>query len=198
MRNIISEKKKDAKKSRNRLIIGIILIAVMALGYGSFSSVMDNPSSTTKINYNGISFLFGTNRLWNFELGNSIFTTSYSPLEVQNISFNLVKSLSEYSGKKLYLVGGSTGRSEILRNLDPRYNQNSGLIAIQDGCISGYENLCSEDAPVKDCDKDEVIIIQESENITIKSEGKCVFISSPYDEEDRAVDAFMYKILGVN
>jgi hypothetical protein len=193
MRKLISEGKKDAKSSRNKLIIGIILIAVMALGSAGYSFMSNNDdNSSSKINYNGISFIFGNNRLWNFQVGSNVFTTSYSPLEVQNISLTLVKSLSEYSGKKLYLVGGSTGRQEISRNV---YNF---VTAIQDGCISGYEGLCSENAPMKDCDKDEVIIIQEAENITISSEGKCVIISSPYDEEDRAVDAFLYKLFGVN
>ena len=100
-------------------------------------------------------------------------------------------TLNDYYKKPLFFVGYGRARDEISRNLI------SFVSRIQEGCIEGYKEMCDEEAPIKDCEEDNIIIIEEKEKIEINQEGGCVFILSPEDEQERAADALLFRIFGL-
>jgi len=201
MRKILSKEEKVKKETRNKVIIGLVLVAIMifgTVGYAFFSNPTDN--NKAKITYKGIEFILNENNLWQFKVQNLGFETQYNPKETENISVPVSASVYTYSGKPLFFLGQGAAKQEIARNL---WNVLSR--APQDGCIKSYEKLCGDNTPIKNCSEDNIIIIQEQnyteiseEDIEIKQEDNCIFIAAPYAEQGRAADAFLFKILGIN
>ncbi len=191
MKKIMTKEEKEKKSARNKMIIGIVLVLVMILGtFGyAFFFRSGEEERTKKTNYNGIEFVLIGDGLWFFEIQGIEFLTSFNPEDTENISVPIFKTANDYIGKPVFFIGQGQARQEIERNF---WNFK---LRMQDGCIEGQEG-CEEDAPIKTC-KDNVIIIKNSEEIRIEEEDNCVFISAPYDEQTRAGDAFLFKILGV-
>ena len=191
MREILTQERKEKKSTRNKIIIGIILVVIMAfstLAYAFFS----NPQTENRVKYNGITFSLGENRLWNFKTKIGSFATQYNPLETKNITVPVTLTINNYAGRPLYILSnGEAAQTEILGNLNGVY------LKWQAGCIQGYEAECDENAPVKNCSLDNVIILREANSTSITQEGSCVFISSPVEESGLAGDAFIFKILGI-
>lgn len=192
MKKIITKEEKEKRETRNKVIIGLILVAIMILstaGYAFFSSPEEKKE---KIEYNGIKFTLNENGLWQFKIQDFEFLTQYNPKETENISVPILMTLNYYSGKPLYLLGESPAKQEISRNLWDFLSR-----IPQEGCIVKYKELCEENAPIKNCSEDNIIIIKEGNYTEIRQEDNCIFIFSPYQEQTRATDAFIFKILGV-
>lgn len=193
MRQLIPKEQKEKKATRNKAIIGIILVLIMTLstvGYALFSG--DNNSLKAKITYNGIKFTMDENGLWQFNINGNSFLTYYNPKEIENVSVSSSKPFSSYQGNKLYILGTGPATNEISRNIG------AYSLKIGPGCIEGYEEKCNADSPIKDCSQDNVIILEESNISRIIQNQNCIFIQSPYESQTMAADAFIFKTLGVN
>ena len=119
------------------------------------------------------------------------FYTQYSPNETKNISPTIFVSPATYSGKALYFIGDLPSRREIEMNFVGNLVGRS-----QNGCIEGYEG-CDDNAPIKNCSLDNIIITEEGEEIKITQDENCITISAPYSEQTLAADAFIFKVLGI-
>jgi len=191
MRKILN--KKDNSK-RNQLILGIGLIIIMifsTLGYAL--SGRGNEDKGEKIEYKGIEFIQDNSEYWKFKAQGYEFLTKYNPEEVQNIEFNGNLFLSNYQDKPLYFVGVfNEPNAEIARNLE-RF-----VLRMQEACVN--EEDCTGDYPIKDCFKDNIIIITESENNeseVIYQQNGCVYISASLINQTRYADKFIYTLLGI-
>lgn len=194
MRRIVTADVKKKKDTRNKIILGVFMVGLMVFsvaGYAFFSGD-DEEGIQEETKYNGVKFLLGGNGLWYFNLQNIDFLAQYSPQETENITLPYLNLVNSYSGKPLFFLGQGDARQEIERNLWSIISR-----VPQDGCIEDYEDLCEEEAPIKNCSKDNVIIIQEKNETSIIQEDNCVFISAPYEEQARVADAFIFKILGI-
>ena len=196
MKRIMTKEIKQKKETRNKVIIGLILVSLMVLSTAGYSFLSGSKSETAekKIEYNGIEFVLDESGLWNFEIQSFQFLTQYNPEETENISVPVFLSINDYANKPLFFAGEDTiARQEIARNLQ------KFVLRMQRACIVDYEELstCEEDLPIKNCSQDKIIFIKDSEFIEIKQEENCVFISAPYAEQTRAADAFIFKILGI-
>lgn len=191
MRKIITKEEKKKKATRNKVIIGLVLVAIMVLSTAGYSFFSGSREETNKIKYNGIEFILNENNLWQFKIQNFEFLTSFNPEETQNISVPIFSTINDYYGKPLFFLGQGEARQEIERNLGNFFSRS------QDTCIKEYENMCEEDTPIKNCSEDNIIILKETENIEINQEENCIFIFSPYEEQIRVADAFLFKILGI-
>jgi len=192
MRQIQTKDKKDKKDTRNKIIIGVVLTVLLVFSTVGFAFFSGSDEGTDKKEYNGIEFILGQNGLWYFQLNDATFRTQYFPKETDNISIQVFVTINNYVGKPLYFVGGGQGVQEIGGNLLDFLSRRP-----QSGCIEDFEDLCSDDAPLKDCAEDNIIIFQETNDTSITQEDNCVFISSPYGEQGKAADAFLFKILGI-
>jgi len=195
MRRIETKKTLDKKKKRNQMLIGLALIVLMGLSVLGYSFMDQAEEDSESVEYNGLTFTAGSG-YWFFNKQNSDFMTIYNPYETENISFNTNLTLSDYSGKQLYFAGyAGEAYIEIARN----FIQFLLKSPQKEVCLSGYNITCSDDAPIKNCSEDNVIIIKEPENNqeNIYQEGTCVFINADYINQTKHADAFIFSVLEI-
>lgn len=191
MRKILTQGEKEKKDTRNKVIIGLILVGIMVLSTAGYSFFSGSREEVKKINYNGVEFILNENNLWQFKIQDFEFLTQNNPKDTENISVLIFKTANDFYGKPLFFLGKGTAKQEIAQNLK------NFALRMQDACIKDYEEVCEEDAPIKNCSQDNIIIIKEANYTEISEEENCVFILSPYEEQVRVADAFVFKILGV-
>ena len=183
MKKIISKEDLEKKKSRSKMIGGVILIALLlfsSLGYAFYSS-SGSQSSYDDNQDNGIEQGSFVNGRWYYLVsGNDHLFQTYLEL-ARKSEVNLDKSVNDFSGA-LYVDADETSFAEIKGNLG-YYIGN-----IRRACYGG----CDEDYPEKTC-SDNLIVVSESENERVYEEENCIFIEGSMN----SVDAFLYKILGL-
>lgn len=191
MKRIVGRKEKERKDARNKVIVGLVLVGIMIMGTAGFAFFSKTEDSRKKIVDGGVEFVLGDTGLWQFEVQGMGFLTQYTIKDTKNISMFIFKTATDYSAQPLFFIGKGEARQEITRNL-------RGFIPrIQDGCIEDYEEKCEENAPMKDCSQDNIIIIRETNETKISQEDNCILIEAPYEEQVRVADAFIFKILGL-
>ncbi len=188
MRSLVNKKNKSRQ---NQLILGGVLILLMifsTLGYALNSQ--SNKNNTKKIKYSGIEFLKDNADYWNFEIQGNSFSTKYNPAEIENIEFNGILKLSDYIGKPFYFISETKEPiAEVARNFE------NFVLRMQKACLN--DETCNEDLPIKNCFKDNILIITESKNEAIYQQGNCVFINSSFANQTRYADKFIFSILGI-
>lgn len=185
MKKIMSEEEKEKRERKKQVLVGTILILIMVLSVIEYSFL--NPGSTKKVKYNNVEFSF-VNGLWYFKINNDVFSVSYLPQEVLNISIDISKNLDQYYNKPLYFYyqNEKEAESEIARNMEKYVKRINYACFLGDNCDWSEKN-CSEN----------MIIIKEINNSMIKEEENCVYIFYKEGENLKAADAFLYKILGI-
>jgi len=158
MRKILSYEEREAlqkKNKRNQILVGLALILLMlfstvgfAFNFGVTGDVIE------EVEFNGVEFVRDLNTgYWVFTVGGNEYFTVYSPEEVADIEFINYKTIQNFAGKPLYFIGDpGNGFAEIYRVL--------GSVAQRVGgaCL---DESCEEDYPIKDCSKDNIIIMEE-------------------------------------
>lgn len=184
MQRIITPEEKERKDKRNKIIIGILLVVIMALstaGYAFFNT--EKADTSGKVSYNGHDFYI-TGNFWTTEISGHKFYFTYLPNETASIK--TTKTLNNYQGKPLYLTENNLAGEEIARNLG-QFAERVNL-----ACVSG-EN-CTGDLPEKNCSSN-LIVIKERNFANVAENDNCVYIFS--NDSVRQTDAFLYKILGI-
>lgn len=191
MRSIIN-RKDDSK--RNQLILGIFLIIIMlfsTLGYALLGRT--DKTEKNKIEYNGIEFIQDNSGYWYSTIQGYEFITQYNPKEIEDIQFFGFSDINNYANKPLYFVGDlGEPSSEIIRNLANRF-----VLRIQEACL---DEGCESDLPIKNCSKDNVIVINEVLENDVENmyqEGGCVFITAGFANQTRYADKFLFDLLGI-
>lgn len=200
IRKILSAEELEAKDKRNKKIIVIILGIIMIFSSLSYAFLTfekgDNGTSTIskKISYRGVNFLQTQSGNWDFNISGYGFETKYTPEETLNISAILTKTMQSYSNLPLYFgidnleELNTAGNSEIINNIG------NFVLKYQESCLT---NNCTENLPIKNCSADNVIIFKQSETSSIYEDEKCVYIQYANNDEIRAADAFVFKIIGI-
>ncbi len=199
MKKIMTKEEKDAKDTKNKRILALIIGVVMlfstaSYAFFSFNGNTNSNQALEKMSIAGIDFMKDDYGYWNFNISTMSFQTRYNPQETTNISMKINKTLSDFYNKMLYFGidkledAAPDGNAEIVKNMG-KYLTNS-----QFSCIN--EN-CSEDYPIKSCAENNVIIFKKSEvsSVSFDSNG-CILIQYYTDDEMRGADAFLYGILG--
>jgi len=193
MKKIITKSQKQRKDRINQIIIGIILIGLMFFSVLGYALGGKEEESLEKVEYNKVEFLQDNSGYWNFEVNNKNFLTKYNPEETKDISFISYFNLNSYSGKVLYFD------SEFQEpNLEIARNLNEFILRVQNACKS--EEDCKENYPIKNCSRDNIIIIKEineGEKENIYQEDNCVFITASLGNQTKYADAFLFKVLGI-
>lgn len=193
MRNIENKDKIAAKRKRNQIIVGVILILSMVssvIGFAFLNNTALGGSTQQKISYNGYDFIRQANGLWNVLITGQNFTTFYNPTEIQYINLSYNSQITDYYGKPLYFVSiNQDAENEIIQNLG-RYAQR-----YQDACLQG-EN-CSTGFVAKNC-TDNMIIFRFSDNTNTYKTGNCIFVEGSYDYQLKTADKIIFKTIGVN
>lgn len=178
MRAINSKEVAERKARRNKLVVGIFFIVLLVFstaGFALYDSDGSSNSETENGQYNG--------QYWVYSLGGQLFYFTAHKSEITNIEVNIQKTLAGYLGSNLYIDSeNSLVASEINNNL-ARYSSR-----VQMACYGP----CEYNLPEKDCSEN-MIIFRESAERKVYQTDNCVFI----DGDIYAVDAFLYKILGI-
>ena len=174
MKKIENREYIEKKESRNKIIIGLILVGLMILstaGYAFFQTGRTGKDNQEKIIYNGLEFV-KNNGFWDVVISGQGFSFQNLPNETSDIKVNLFANLNNFANKPLYISRQSLGSQEILMNLGAYVKR------VQLACIS---EPCEGNLPVKNC-SDNFIIFQEGEN-KVSSEENCIYILSSPDNE---------------
>ncbi len=184
MRKIESPEKAERKRRRDRAIIGVVLIALLVLSTAGFAlnGIGSGNSDDNGLGINEeLPYYDGQN--WVYALGGQKYFFANRLEEVEDVQLNIQKTLTDYSGKKLYIDSeNELANGEIANNL--------GRFAsgVQRACYGG----CEEDFPEKTC-SDNLIVFKDATENKVYEEENCVFVQGDL----KAVDAFLYRILGV-
>jgi len=178
----------EKNKTRNKLIVGFILILIMILSTIGFSFLSkEQNNSNIIINEKGVDFYKQSN-IWIADINNQQYQFQYLPSQVSDIEINGTVNLNNYINQVAYIVNVNEGASEVLVNLQ-RY-----LLRYQEACKEEL-NCSSEDLPIKDCSENLFIFEEGKEETKVIIENKCVYIKG---DQLRASDAFLYKVLNIN
>jgi hypothetical protein len=189
MKKILTRKEREGKESRNKIIIGVILVILMILSVTGYAFLSSPDEGTEEIEYNGVEFVLSDTGRWQFVIQNFGFSTLHTPKETENISAPIFTTINNYGGKPLFFVGESAAKQEIALNLQ------NFVLRMQDACLEGQEGC--EEWPIKNCSEDNIIILKEADYIEIREEDNCVFLESSLAEQTKVADAFLFKILGI-
>lgn len=186
MRKIETKEEKERKERRKNLILSAILAGILVLstlGYAFFSR-NENENPQIKIKINGRDFFY-SNGMWATQRDNKVLFFNYLPNETKDVFVDDLRFLS-YGGKKVYFVNSQQPAYLIVNNIKE-------IEIFQEACLD--EN-CSLDKnlPIKNC-TDYLIVFKEGEETKVLKDENCIFLEGNFN---KAADAFMYKILGIN
>jgi len=188
MRKIITVQDREKKETRNKVIIGIVLVVLLVFSTAGYAFYRTGSDEIKKILYKDIEFVLQNDGLWHAEVQGNELKTVFNPEETENISGFLSISLLNYQNKPLYFSYDSDrqGVGEVVMNIGSHVGR------VQHVCL----DECEEDLPVKNCTEN-IIIIREGEETLIKQEDSCIYISGKGDII-RASDAFIFKLFKIN
>jgi hypothetical protein len=201
IRKIMTAEEKEKRDTKMKRLIGIILGLIMllsSLGY-AFMSFEREDSTASSVKYNGINFAKTSQGTWTFNLGDKSYETIYTPVDVANIAVTIGKNLGNYYNLPLYF--GINSASDISSNGDYEIAKNLDGIIVKSQFACLNENCTwTNDYPLKNCNSDNIIIFKQSlTNISkVTENNKCVIIEYNLGEDQKAADAFIFKLLGIN
>lgn len=180
MRKIVSEQEREKKRKRNNLFMSIFLLAILVLSTAGYALLSNNDSPATTNSGTGIQLV--GNR-WIVPINGIDFAFTNSPADVKDIPVEITSSISSLQSSSLYISSSNTAViSEVVSNLG-KY-----VPRIQNACYGP----CEQDLPEKDCTQN-LIVWKDSPENKVYQDQNCIFIEGDL----RAVDAFLYKILGL-
>lgn len=169
---------RNKKRTRILTILMLILLLGSTAGYSFFSGTKDSSSTSEGIQQVGNQWVLNSN--------GAQFAFSSSPDSAKEINItSLIYDLNSYSGRPLYISSNSPSATYEISTTLGRFASR-----VQEAC---YGN-CSLNLPEKDCTSDLLVVYNESDSQNeVYQENNCVFINGNIT----AVDAFLYKIMGL-
>jgi len=188
MQKLETKEDREKKESRNKLIVGLILVGIMVLSTAGYAFFSTEKGSTSKVSYGGLTFVLQQDGLWHATIQNYDFSFSFNPKDTENISSRLTLNLMSYNSKPLYFSYDSDkqGVNEIARNIG-RFTQRQQYVCLY---------ACDENLPIKNC-SDSIISIKTANETLINQEDNCVYIQATQDNITKVSDAFLFKLLGI-
>ncbi len=207
MKKIISKSEKQKKDTRNKTIVGIILVMIMILsvmGYGFMNtdSQVNNEEENEKIKFGDIEFEKNNYDLWQTEISGYGFYFNYLPNETINVNTENISEINNYIDKPLYVYTENSGAgNQIIGNLGQFILRSQS--ACPDSDLLNEDGLsleCKENAPLKNCTNNFIVIKEIKGDIRenkIKQIKNCVVISGTEENLLKLSDEFLYKIIGI-
>ena len=184
MQKIRTQEEIEYREKRNKRIFTFIMLSVLMLGtigYG-FSLYSENqPEKQTNSNQ---SKAINVGNQWAIQYGGQDLYLKSSPESVQDVPVEINTNLNKYYQQPLYIVSDSEDISYEIYSTLGRYASRYQLAC--------YEK-CDKNLPEKSCDEN-LIVWNTSQINKVYQNDSCVFIEG----DIKAVDAFLYKIFGIN
>lgn len=189
IRKIESEEELERKGKRNALILSLFMISILVFSTAGYFSLTDNLSASSAENNKNVENIGDS---WILRFGDQTFRITNSPENGENVSILMFANLDKFYGKTVYVSSENDAEFyEIYSSLGVYTGR------MQRACYGE----CEKNLPEKDCNETMIVVsnLDETE-ITKSGQGKvyeadnCVFIEGGMT----AVDAFLYRIFGVN
>lgn len=186
MRKLGSEKDVERRKKRNTLILSIFMLFILVggtAGYAFITSPGSDKGLQTPDSQDGSEIADFVGNRWVVNADGLDLPFTNSPESVVDINVEISATTTSYIGRPLYLVSENTAVNSEIATVMTNYASR-----IQAACYGP----CETDLPEKDCSEN-LIIWRDSPENRVYQEDNCVFIEGDL----RAVDSFLYNVLGV-
>ena len=183
MKRIKSQEDLNREKGRNKLIVGFILIFLMVFSTAGFA-LFGRSSSSNDVSNSDQSEVdaYYDGYRWIYNVGGQQFYFANNLDSVKEIPVDISLTLQNYASSVFIVAESDEVLNEISSNLG-RYTAR-----LQEACYGS----CEEDLPEKDCTEN-LIVWSSSDESRVYQEENCIFIEGDL----KTVDAFLYKILGI-
>lgn len=121
---------------------------------------------------------------WLFSFQGQQFLALTSPASAADVALETSATLEQYAGEILYLDAESEAVVNELATTLGRYASR-----VQQVCYGA----CERDLPEVNCTQGNLIVWKQADDALIREEERCIFIEG----DMRAVDAFIYKVFGI-
>ena len=170
------------KELRRKRIGGIIIIALLLLSTAGFAlngvGITSDEETKEGLIFDGQSWIY-------YLAGQPTYRFAYGLDELNLTKFDSDKSLADFGNKNLYIDSeNNLGTQEIALNLG-RHTGNIG-----EACYGS----CERDLQELTCEGQEILIVVKSNYTGVSEKDNCIFI----EEDLKVIDAFLYRILGIN
>jgi hypothetical protein len=194
IRKIETEEDIERRSSRNKLIIGIFLCAVMVLSTLGFAFMTNERTSSNNQylkteQYNGQEFSYDGS-YWHATIQGQQFRFQYFPNETDTPKLPPVSTVT-FSGQPLYFISENPDATSEISSALTRYLPRLP----QEACLVGEP--CEGNLPEKSCSTDNIIIIKEANESSVSMQENCIMINGAYADLVKMTDGFLYKVLGV-
>jgi hypothetical protein len=180
MRKIMSGVELERKERRRIRALSLFMLLILlgsTAGFAFISYQQDTPATPKE----GEVQDFGNG--WQLRWQGQTFSLRASPQAVADIPVSTTHTLDNYAGAVLYVDAESDAILTELKSTLGRYSSR-----FQSACYGA----CTRDLPEVNCSAN-VIVWSGAEEGSVRQEENCVFIEG----DIRAVDAFIYRTLGV-
>ncbi len=195
MKKLISKTQQKKIQQRNQLIAGSILVLLMVFSTVAYSFMDNNSSSdssSSSLVYNGVSFSESSGYYVGEKYGYTIILSN-NPKEQLSFPVNMNLSLSDYSGKPLYISSDDyLSSAEINQNFGSSFNNLAERV--QMACY--LDENCTQDYPIKDCQSN-LVVVRYSNQSGIESFGNCTFIYGPEENITYITDKFIMNLFQI-
>ena len=180
MRRIETEEVRESRRKRNTALVSFVMLLILVFGTVgfafSYNSGQDDEVDNDEENIYG--------DYWSLEVGGATLYFTHGPEEIGDVPIEIRNLLGNYGGEPLYVSGDILFLREIELSLGKFVSK------LQEACYGE----CERDLPEKDCSEESnLIVFKDADENRVYQEENCVFIEGDL----RAVDAFIYKLLGV-
>jgi hypothetical protein len=180
MRKILTREETARKEKRRNQILSIVLLLIMVGSTAGFAFFSRSDGSSS----GGKDKVVPYGDKWATYIDDQPIIFSNPPDVLNDTSVILLSTIGQFSGKPLYIVSDSNAfYGEIYSSLG-RY-----AARVQNACYSSCENSTLVE---KTC-ADNLIVIKPAEKNKVYQNQSCIFIEG----DMRAVDAFLYRVLGI-
>lgn len=207
MRPLETKAQKEARETRNKTLIGLFIVIIMvlsAVGYVMWGRESPEEQNSGAKTYNNHTFA-QIEQGWLTETsvsGETIqIVTSYFPDELENTTLDSRPFLSDFMGKKIYVIANSIDERHAAT--DFAYSLQNIVEKMQLACSPEEENetFCLENnLPIRSCgnadDSTAVIFIDENATASGFSDG-CLTISGKGSDLTKAADKAIFAIFKI-
>ncbi len=190
MRRIETKEVREKRRKRNIAIMSIFMLVILVSGtvgfaYSFYGAGTDSASAggNKKVKEGEVGYDDSVGRYFLRFSGRDIYFFN-SPDAVKEVPIDAQVVLNDYAGRPLYI----DAEKDIIAD-----EISSTLGLVSSTARRACYGECDKDLPEKDCSSN-LIIVKESEEEKVYQEERCVFIEGKM----RTVDAFLYKVFGVN
>lgn len=184
MRRIITADEKAKREKKRARVLSVLMLVILLGSTAGFAFISYQQDQQPQQASQQQEQLQETANGWLFSFQGQQFLALTSPAAVADIPLDTTVTLEQYAGDVLYLDAESEAVVNELATTVGKYASR-----VQQAC----HGQCARDLPEMNCTQGNLIVWKAADDNAVLEEERCIFIEG----DMRAVDAFIYKVFGV-